>query len=93
MTTSTGRLSERLMVGASATLVVGVAIAADETVRHRLLGLVNGGAADDLAGVTVQFSHAVRVVNEAIPFDGTAHGMVAMFVIAAVVILAMMLKV
>src|SRR5262245_50831893 len=35
MTTSTGRLSERLMVGASATLVVGVAIAADESVRHR----------------------------------------------------------
>jgi len=93
MSELTGRLTERVMVGVGGSLIVGVVISADDHVRSRVLGLVNGAASDELAGATMQFHHAVRLVNDAIPFDGVAHSTVGVFAIAAVVILAMMLKV
>jgi hypothetical protein len=82
-----------MMVGVGGSLVLGVVIGADDHVRSRLLGLVSGGAGDELAGATLQFHHAMRVVNETIPFDGVAHSTVGVFVVAALVLLAMMLKV
>jgi len=93
MTELTGRLTERMMVGAGGALLVGAVIVVDERVKSRMLGLVDGGMASELANAGQQFHHAMRLVNESIPFDGIAHTTVGMFVVAALVLFAMMLKV
>jgi hypothetical protein len=93
MTDLTGRLTERLMIGAGGGFLVGAIVIVDQSVRTRVLGFMNGGMANELANAGEHVQHAVRLVNESIPFDGVAHSTVGLFMAAALALFAMMLKV
>jgi hypothetical protein len=77
------RLFERVMVGASASVLLGAAAVLDDRVRDRATGVFAGTAMSELAGARDQVARAFHEASNLIGYQSNENGMLMFFVVAA----------
>ena len=86
------RLFERLMVGASAFVLLGAAAVLDDRVRDRATGVFAGSAMGELTAARDQVARVVHQTAVAVGYQSEVHGMLMFFVVAAGVLCVLALR-
>jgi hypothetical protein len=86
------RLFERLMVGASAFVLLGAAAVLDDTVRDRATGVFAGSAMSELSVARDHVTRAIQQASDVVGYQSTEHGTLVFFVVAASILFFVMLR-
>jgi hypothetical protein len=89
---SVERLFERLMVGASAFVLLGAAAVLDDTVRDRASGVFAGSAMSELSMARDYAARAIQQALDVLGYQSTEHGTLVFFVVAASILFLVMLR-
>jgi hypothetical protein len=80
---SIDRLFERVMVTASAFVLLGAAAVLDDRVRDRATGVFAGSAVSELTAARDQLARAFQQAADTIGYQSSEHGTLMFFVVAA----------
>ena len=86
------RLFERLMVGASAFVLLGAAAVLDDRVRDRATGVFAGSASSELSVARDHVARAIQQASATVGYQSTEHGTLVFFVVAASILFLVMLR-
>ena len=86
------RLFERLMVAASAFMLLGAAAVLDDRVRDRATGVFAGSAMGELTAAREQVERAIQQAADTVGYQSTEHGTLVFFVVAASILFLVMLR-
>ena len=86
------RLFERLMVGASAFVLLGAAAVLDDRVRDRATGVFEGSAMGELSTARDYVARAMQQALDTVGYQSTEHGTLVFFVVAASFLFLVMLR-
>ena len=89
---SADRIFERLMVGASAFVLVGAAAVLDDRVRDRATGVLAGSAMSELSMAFDQAQRAFHQAANTVGYQSDENGTLLLFVVAAAFLFFVMLK-
>lgn len=89
---SIDRLIERLMVGASAFVLLGAAAVLDDRVRDRATGVFAGSAMSELMAARDQVARALQQAADIVGYQSSEHGTLTFFVVAAGVLFILALR-
>ena len=87
------RLFERLMVVASAFVLLGAAAVLDDRIRDRATGVFAGSAMTELATARDLVARSLQQAADAVGYQSSVHGLLMFFVIAAAVLFLLVLKI
>lgn len=80
---SIDRLFERVMVTASAFVLIGAAAVLDDRVRDRATGVFAGSAISELTAARDQLARAFQQAADTVGYQSSEHGTLMFFVVAA----------
>ena len=86
------RLFERLMVGASAFVLLGAAAVLDDQVRDRATGVLAGSAMQELSAAYEQTQRALQQAVNTVGYQSNENGTMLLFVVAAAFLFFVMLR-
>lgn len=86
------RVFERLMVAASAFVLLGAAAVLDDRVRDRATGVFAGSAMSELTMARDQVARAFQQAANTVGYQSNENGMLMFFVVAAGVLFILALK-
>ena len=86
------RLSERLMVAASAFALLGAAAVLDDRVRDRATGVFAGTAMSELSLARDYAARALQQATSTVGYQSSEHGTLVLFVVAASILFLVMLR-
>jgi len=86
------RFAERILVVGSGCALVGTVAALNDSVRGRLVSVLTGDALTELTMAGARLQRVVRTITEAVGYHGTEHASLALFALAALVLLVLMLR-
>ena len=86
------RLFERLIVGASAFVLLGAAAVLDDRVRDRATGVFAGSAMSELAMARDQVARAFQQAADTVGYQSSENGTLMFFVVAAGVLFVLALR-
>ena len=89
---SADRLFERLMVGASAFVLLGAAAVLDDQVRDRATGVLAGSAMEELSAAYEQAQRALQQAANTVGYQSNENGTLLLFVVAAAFLFFVMLR-
>ena len=89
---SPARLFERLMVGASAFVLLGAAAVLDDRVRDRATGVFAGTALSELAMARTYVERALQQATSTVGYQSSENGTLMLFVVAAGFLFLVMLR-
>lgn len=89
---SADRLFERLMVGASAFVLLGAAAVLDDRVRDRATGVLAGSAMSELSAAYDQAQRALQQAANTVGYQSNENGTLLLFVVAAAFLFFVMLR-
>jgi hypothetical protein len=89
---SVERLFERVMVGASAFVLLGAAAVVDDRVRDRATGVFAGSAMSELGAATDYVTRAVQQAADTVGYQSDVHGTLMFFVVAASFLFILILR-
>ena len=89
---SIDRLFERLMVGASAFMLLGAAAVLDDRVRDRATGVFAGSAMSELSMARDQVQRALQQAADTVGYQSSENGTLVFFVVAAGFLFLVMLR-
>lgn len=88
---SVDRLFERLLVGASAFVLLGAAAVLNDRVRDRATG-VFAGSASEISAAAYQAQRALQQAADTVGYQSSENGTLVFFVVAAGILFFVMLK-
>jgi hypothetical protein len=89
---SVERLFERVMVAASACVLLGAAAVLDDRVRDRASGVFAGTAMSELSAARDLVARAVQQAADTVGYQSSEHGTLVFFVVAASVLFFLVLR-
>jgi len=89
---SVERLFERVMVAASAFLLLGAAAVVDDRVRDRATGVFAGSAMSELGAATDYVTRALQQAADNVGYQSDIHGTLMFFVVAASFLFILILR-
>jgi hypothetical protein len=89
---SVERLFERVMVAASACVLLGAAAVLDDRVRDRAGGVFAGTAMSELTVARDHVARALQQAADAVGHQSSEHGTLMFFVVAASVLFLLILR-
>jgi hypothetical protein len=92
--TGTGleRLFERLMVAASAFVLLGAAAVLDDRVRDRATGVFAGTAMSELTAARDLVTRSLQQAADIVGYQSSENGTLVFFVVAAAILFVVMLR-
>jgi hypothetical protein len=91
-TFSIDRLFERVMVTASAFVLLGAAAVLDDRVRDRASGVFAGSAISELTAARDQLARAFQQAADTVGYQSSEHGTLMFFVVAAGVLFVLAVR-
>jgi hypothetical protein len=89
---SIDRLFERVMVTASAFVLLGAAAVLDDRVRDRASGVFAGTAMSELTAARDQLTRAFQQAADTVGYQSSEHGTLMFFVVAAGVLFVLAIR-
>jgi len=86
------RLLERLMVGASAFVLLGAAAVLNDRVRDRATGVFAGSAMSEISAAADQVQRALQQAADIVGYQSSENGTLVFFVVAAAILFFVMLR-
>ena len=86
------RLFERVLVTASAFVLLGAAAVLDDRVRDRASGVFAGSAMSELTAAREHVARAVQQATSIVGYQSSEHGTLVFFVVAASVLFLLVLR-